>query len=172
MKINILLLILLLTFSCKPNRQEGDQKIKTNNEDVLIEANKILVQKDVELIESYINRRNWNLKLHDSGLWYVVLGERKSDLFKKGDQINISYKLSLLDGTILKEVPKDQPGKIIIDQTEVESGLQIGLKFMGVGNTAKFILPPHLAHGLMGDQKNIPPRSIILYEIDYVEYAK
>ena len=34
------------------------------------------------------------------------------------------------------------------------------------GSKARFILPPHLAHGLIGDENRIPARAIIIYDIE------
>jgi FKBP-type peptidyl-prolyl cis-trans isomerase len=36
---------------------------------------------------------------------------------------------------------------------------------MRVGDSAFFVLPPHLAHGLIGDQKKIPRMAIISYNV-------
>jgi FKBP-type peptidyl-prolyl cis-trans isomerase FkpA len=51
----------------------------------------------------------------------------------------------------------------------VESGLEEGILLLNEGGRAQFIMPPHLAHGLIGDDNQIPSRSIILYEIEVVE---
>jgi FKBP-type peptidyl-prolyl cis-trans isomerase len=40
---------------------------------------------------------------------------------------------------------------------------------MHVGDKARLILPPHLAHGLLGDENRIPARSIIVYEIELLD---
>jgi FKBP-type peptidyl-prolyl cis-trans isomerase len=33
------------------------------------------------------------------------------------------------------------------------------------GGEAKFILPPFLAFGIVGDGKAIPPRSVLVYDV-------
>jgi FKBP-type peptidyl-prolyl cis-trans isomerase len=48
----------------------------------------------------------------------------------------------------------------------VESGLEEGILLLREGDKAKFILPPHLAHGLLGDDNKIPARSIIVYDLE------
>jgi FKBP-type peptidyl-prolyl cis-trans isomerase len=40
---------------------------------------------------------------------------------------------------------------------------------MKPGQKGKFILPPHLAYGLLGDEKMIPSRSIIVYDIEMLK---
>jgi FKBP-type peptidyl-prolyl cis-trans isomerase len=37
---------------------------------------------------------------------------------------------------------------------------------MHVGDKAKFILPSHLAHGIMGDNDKIPPLTPVVYNIE------
>jgi FKBP-type peptidyl-prolyl cis-trans isomerase len=32
-------------------------------------------------------------------------------------------------------------------------------------------MPPYLAHGILGDENKIPPRSIIVYDVEVLEIA-
>ena len=40
---------------------------------------------------------------------------------------------------------------------------------MHEGDKARFIMPPHLAHGLLGDNHKIPARAIIIYEVELIK---
>jgi len=53
-----------------------------------------------------------------------------------------------------------------VDKSSVETGLHEGVKLMHVGEKATMILPSHLAYGLIGDEKRIPPRASVLYELE------
>jgi len=53
--------------------------------------------------------------------------------------------------------------KFKVGQGGVESGLEEMLLMMHKGDTAEMLMPPHLAHGLMGDQKKIPTLAILHY---------
>ena len=53
----------------------------------------------------------------------------------------------------------------MIEKTDIESGLHEALKFMCTDDKALFILPSHLAHGLIGDSDQIPPMVPIIYDI-------
>lgn len=166
----IILFVILISFvSCKPKRHDVIPENKTSQEESLIEVNKMLVQKETEIIESYIKRRNWEMIKHDSGFWYSIDSVTEGKSPKTSDKILYNYKLWLLDGTLCSETPENKPKTITIGQSEIESGLNTGLQIMKVGEKAKFIIPPHLAHGLLGDNDKIPPRSIILYEIELIE---
>ena len=37
------------------------------------------------------------------------------------------------------------------------------------GDAARFILPPYLAFGLLGDENKIPPRSTIVYNVEMLK---
>jgi len=43
------------------------------------------------------------------------------------------------------------------------------LMLMQEKERAVLIFPPHLAHGIIGDGENIPPRSILVYDIKILE---
>ncbi len=53
----------------------------------------------------------------------------------------------------------------MVGKDNIESGLHEGILYLHVGDEATFILPSHLAHGLLGDNKRIPPKASVLYEI-------
>jgi FKBP-type peptidyl-prolyl cis-trans isomerase FkpA len=37
---------------------------------------------------------------------------------------------------------------------------------MKQGQKAIFIMPPHLAHGLLGDKNKVPPRATLVYDVE------
>jgi FKBP-type peptidyl-prolyl cis-trans isomerase len=51
----------------------------------------------------------------------------------------------------------------------VESGIHEGIKLMRVGEKSKLVFPSHLAHGLVGDLKDIPPLSPLVVDIELIE---
>jgi FKBP-type peptidyl-prolyl cis-trans isomerase FkpA len=142
---------------------------ETQIEDTLIKANKFLLERDSELIESYINRRNWNMQITESGLWYEIYKHTNSMQVKPGDIVKYNYVLSLLDGTECYSSNNSGPGQIKIGQSGKEFGLDEGILKMRSGEKAHFILPPYLAHGLIGDMEKIPARSTIVYDIEIIE---
>ena len=81
----------------------------------------------------------------------------------------INYSISLLDGTECYNSDDSGPRQFKIGQGGVESGLEEGILFMHEGDKARFIMPPHLAHGLLGDNHKIPARAIIIYEVELIK---
>jgi FKBP-type peptidyl-prolyl cis-trans isomerase FkpA len=51
----------------------------------------------------------------------------------------------------------------------VEAGLEEGILLMHKGGKAKFILPSHLAFGLIGDQNKIPGKSTLIYDVNLID---
>ena len=54
----------------------------------------------------------------------------------------------------------------------VESGLEMAVLLMKDGQKGKFILPPHLGHGLIGDNDKIPPLAILVFDIELLAVIK
>ncbi len=163
----ITLLTTFLIFSCTNNRH----KPKTEEEvlaykEPLINVNKILVDKDSLRIARYCERKKLDLQVGLHGLWYKIYHTGTGDSAKYGKIVSIEYKLSLLENGKLC-YSSDLLGikSFIVGKDNVESGLDIGIRMMREGDKAIFILPPNLAHGLLGDENCIPPRSIVIYEV-------
>jgi FKBP-type peptidyl-prolyl cis-trans isomerase FkpA len=163
-------LLLIMLGNCKkeePKRLTRDDISK--KKEVLVRVNKYLVKKDVELIESYAKRRGWEMELTESGLFYQIYERGNGKKSENGKYATIAYKLSLLDGTLCYSSEEQGPKKLQLGHSNEESGLEQGILLMHVGDKARLILPPHLAHGLLGDENRIPARSIIVYEIELLD---
>ncbi len=137
-------------------------------EDTIVQANKFLLERDKEQIESYIKRRAWKMNYDESGLWYQIYEKTKGTKTKTGDIVQYFYQSELLDGTVCYKTGSKIPAQIKIGQSGKETGLEKGLLMMRTGEKAHFILPPHLAHGLIGDMDRIPSRSTIVYEVELI----
>jgi len=135
----------------------------------LIRVNKILVEKDRERIEAFVKRRRWNMDITNTGLYYMIYRQGEGDSIHSGDIIVFKYNIELLDGTVCYTTDSLGDEFLRLGSTEVENGLEEGLKLMRQGDKARLILAPHLAHGLTGDQDKIPPRAILLYDIEILE---
>jgi len=170
-KINTLWIFLLLLSACNPSTQNVAEQPKSipDTKQKLLGINYQLTEKDRELIKAYIDRHRLTMKENPSGLFVYVYGSGYGEYPKKGDLVNYYYRISLLDGT---ECYKSEPGKpksMVVGHGGVEAGLEEGIMLMRKGQKALFILPPHLAHGLIGDMDKIPPRASIVYEVELVD---
>jgi len=167
---NFILIFIIIFFSC--NREKNGEQKKTvirHSKESLEEVNKLLIEKDAELIKSYVDRRAWDMEVTESGLWYMIYKEGVAPEIKKGDNITLNYKLWLLDGTLCYSSDELGVKSFVAGRGGVESGLEEGVLMLRQGSKARFILPPHLAHGLIGDENRIPARASIIYDIEILK---
>lgn len=167
-KIILLLLpITLLLYYCKSETKQPKDWNKIDK--ILIDVNKDLVNSDQQQIEQYLKKNNLQMIKTPTGLWYNFLKEGNGKKPQIGNIVTIAYKVDLLDGTHCYSSDSLGLKTIKLGYQDVESGLIEGLQLMPQGSKAMFIMPPHLADGLVGDDDKIPPRSTIIY---YVELIK
>ncbi len=168
----LILAFLLLGFACSREQQAPDQDKKSFGQEELLKVNRILLKKDQQRIAAHIQRVEWNMQETETGLWWQILQEGSGKLVAGGDEITLEYTLSLLDGTMLYSSAETGVKTFIVGKGGVESGLEQGVLLCRQGTKARFILPPHLAHGLTGDGDRIPARAILVYEIELIELLK
>ncbi len=169
-----IIIIALMFVSCrqKPSPQPQNYQPEKSYNDKLVEVNRALVKKDRQKIAGFVTRNGWNMTETDIGLWYEIIEKGDGDSAKEGMIANLSYTLSLLDGTQCYSSSTDGIKSFIIGKGDVETGLQKGLLYLTEGSKARFIIPPHLAHGLTGDGNKIPARAIIIYEIELLSLER
>lgn len=160
--------LLMLTVSCKMQSNEQQKKRKISTED-LISANRYLVEKDASIIKDYVERNKLQMQETNTGLWYQIDKVGEGDFAVKGNVVKIAYDVSLLDGTTCYSSDSLGFKSFRIGQGGVESGLEEGILLLQKGSKATFIMPPHRAHGLVGDDDKIPGRSILLYKVEVID---
>ncbi len=159
--------ILFSLVSCREKKSSVTDSRPGKNE--MADLNKYLVQKDRERIKNYIERKNLKMSESPTGLWYQIIKEGDGKLFTDNDKVVMDYECSLLDGTKCYSSSDLGPKKIVLGRTEIEAGLNEGLKMLRPGAQAIFIIPPFLAYGLIGDRKMIPSRSVIVYNVNILQ---
>lgn len=158
---------------CSDTNKESSESI--NNRQVqkedLLRANRFLAGKDMELIKAYVNRRNWDIEFTETGLGYQIFENGSGMKVEKGMLITMEYSLSLLDGRLCYSSGQNGPKSFKVGQGGVEAGLEEGVLMLREGDKARFIMPSFLAHGLIGDQNKIPPRAVIIYEVEITDVS-
>jgi FKBP-type peptidyl-prolyl cis-trans isomerase FkpA len=171
--LGVLFMGCILVAGCNTPTVEEKRTQPDREGEALVRANSYLVKKDAGLIKSYANRRQWDLLQTPGGLYYIVFarsGEKTNA--NKSKRATIAYKLELLDGTLCYSSDSTGLKTFSFDKKEVEAGLEEGIKMLKPGDSACFILPPHLAYGLLGDQNKIPPRAIIVYHVKLINLER
>jgi FKBP-type peptidyl-prolyl cis-trans isomerase len=134
------------------------------------EMNKELtVEEDID-IRLYVEQHaEYKAQITGSGLRYIPLVTTKGQQAKPGDDAHVDYNVTLLDGTQCYKTPADEIDIFRVDKSNIETGIQEGIKRMRVGEKSVLIIPSHLAHGLIGDMDKIPPITPIVVEIELLE---
>ncbi|MDZ7738751.1 MAG: FKBP-type peptidyl-prolyl cis-trans isomerase [Bacteroidales bacterium] len=160
-------LALLFTTGCGGGPQEpaGSGRISPGQ---LTEINRQLQIKDRERIIRYIERKGLDMKETATGLW-VSATAADTDRIGDGDHVSLDYTCKLLDGTLLYTSEKDGMLNFEIGRSDVPAGLNEGVKHLDEGSEATLIIPSYLAYGLMGDDKKVPSRAVLVYEIRLVD---
>ena len=166
-----LMLSVIFFFSCKSTPEEQKPENPFGEKETLIKVNKYFVEKDAEIIESYVKRRNWQMEVTESGLWYMIYEKGYGPKATIGKVATIEYSITLLDGTVCYDSGNSGPKRFTIGRGGVEAGLEEGILMLRTGDKARFILPPHLAYGLLGDEEKILPRSAIVYELEVIDIS-
>ena len=165
-------IVLIFVLSSCDQTETTDQPFYNNNsqiDDTLLKANRYLLERDKELIQSYVKRRSWKIQTSESGLWYEIYLKTDNQKVKSGNIIKYNYTIELLDGTLCYSSDSTGTESIKTGQSGKESGLEEGILMMRIGEKAHFILPPHLAHGLIGNMDRIPNRSTIVYHVEILD---
>jgi FKBP-type peptidyl-prolyl cis-trans isomerase FkpA len=160
----LILILSIASVSCK-HSSGTISEVSRPGRNEMADLNRYMVRKDRDRIKNYIERKNLRMMETQTGLWYQVLKEGEGKTFSDGDEVILDYESTLLDGTKCYSSAELGPKKLIMGRSEMEAGMNEGLRLLKPGSEAVFIIPPFLAYGLVGDRKLIPPRAVIVYNI-------
>ena len=167
----ILFLFFGLLFSCK-NETPKPKYFEVPSADETADMNKEWIMEEQELINQFVERKQWKMNSSQSGLKYLVYKQGTGDKAEPGMRAMVAYSITLLDGSEVYSTEESGPQPFRIEHDNVETGLHEGITYMKVGDRAKLIIPPYLAHGLMGDQYKIPPYSTLVFDIRLLGVSK
>lgn len=166
-KIGILLFILSVLFvGCDDNKITHKRNIdKSKVDKAFIKINKAYIKVEDQQIDDYLNRRNWNFTRTKSGLRYLIYKKGVGRKIKSGDIVTIEYTINLIRGEEVYSSKSLGDKTFKVDESDEPSGLHQAIKLMKVGDRAKVVIPSYLAYGLMGDDKKIPAKATLFYDI-------
>ncbi len=159
----ILLSAGMLWVGCQ--RDKKSRSTQRVSREQLIAVNRMLVSRDSARIATYVKENNLSLHILPTGLWMNIDSLGSGEIAQKGQIIVLDYTLSLLDGTVCYQSSVLGAKRFLIGQGGVEIGLEEAVLHLRKGDRATLILPPHLAHGLVGDDDKIASRAIIRYDL-------
>ncbi len=158
--------MLLCLFACNEEPRHVRKPDPKEYKEPLMEANRHAVKTETQHIEDFLARYKWDMEESGSGLRYKIYEDGRGPQAKSGMNATITYKIRAITGDVIYTSVERGPLSFIIGNGEVISGLEEGILYMNVGDRAKFIIPSHLAYGLVGDGNSIPAKSTLIYDIE------
>ena len=152
----------------EPDVTDRQVQVKDN----LKRVNKFLAEKDQERIRSFVERRGWQMQTTGSGLWYMVYHQGQGRDIGQGMYVKMNYEIRLLDGTLCYTSDSTGAKVFRVGEDDEPQGLHKAVEKLRVGDRARIIIPPHLAHGLVGDGQRIPARAILLYDLYLLDASR
>jgi FKBP-type peptidyl-prolyl cis-trans isomerase len=164
--------VFLLQISCTENRlkevptQKNDAATDKQIREQFIKANQQLAQKENDEMDYYARSHKMHFVRTNSGIRYFVYKpSAKGDSITDGMKVMLDFEIRLLDGTLCYSSKTEGRREVTIGHEDMESGIHRGLQYLKRGDKALLLIPSHLAHGLLGDFKKIPPQMPILCDV-------
>lgn len=130
------------------------------------EANKKI---GTEFLEK--NKLNPVIKTTASGIQYEVIKEGDGiNRPKATDIVKVLYTGKLTNGTVFDSTEKRNNEPIEFPLDQVIKGWTEGIQLMSKGSKYKFYIPTDLAYGDRGAGQEIPPGSVLIFEIELLEF--
>ncbi len=165
----VLLISLVCTFCTEQPQPASSTRHLGMMSDSLVNYNRGVVLTEDQQIDDFIARYGWKMSKTGTGLRYLIFKKGSGIKGQRGKVAIIRYTSRLLNGNLCYTSDKDGLKEFKIGYGGVESGVEEGILLMHVGDRAKFILPSHLAFGLLGDQNKIPQHAVLVYDIELVK---
>ena len=173
MRLNLIIYFLtgIALISCRDNKDASTKKILTQEQvtEKLLEGNKAAIEFENEQINKYILLNGWNMIKTETGLRYQVIEKGEGAKTAVGKRVQFEYEVKLLSGETIYSSEKTGIKEFALGSGGVESGLEEGMLLLKVGDKARFIIPSYLAHGLSGDQDQIPAKSTLIYTVKLID---
>jgi FKBP-type peptidyl-prolyl cis-trans isomerase len=132
----------------------------------------LAIEEDIDIKIFLQRKKDWKITDTGSGLRFFIYKNGDGDIAESGMTAEVKFEISKLDGTICYKTIGSATERFKIDKSEIETGVQEGIKYMHVGDKIKMIIPSHLGHGLVGDFDKIPPLTTLVVDLELVSLRK
>ncbi|MDD2982555.1 MAG: FKBP-type peptidyl-prolyl cis-trans isomerase [Crocinitomicaceae bacterium] len=160
------LLLILMVVSCQSKKEEV--KVNWTQEQSSNFGKELAFEEDMNIRMYLDQRKSWKVEETGSGLRYYIYQKGNGPFAESGMTAKVRFKITLLTGETCYETKGEEVESFKIDKSDIETGVQEGIKKMRVGDKAKLIIPSHLGHGLAGDFDKIPPLTTIVVDLELI----
>jgi len=114
------------------------------------------------------NAKKEGVKATESGLQYRIINEGSGAIPTATDKVKVYYKGTLIDGTEFDSTKDGNPASFTVNG--VIRGWTEALQLMPAGSKWQLFIPPGLAYGANPPRgSNIPPNSVLIFDIELLE---
>ncbi|KAM5554919.1 peptidyl-prolyl cis-trans isomerase FKBP43-like [Rosa sericea] len=162
----------------KKVKKKKKKKSKTQSHGETVNTNIALLSVEekitspVENEANYVNAKSSEVRTVPSGLHIEELeaGEPNGKVATSGKKITVHYVGKLKEnGGVVDSCDGGPPSKFRLGRGKVIEGLDAGIDGMRVGGKRRLVIPPSMAYGSKGDDKDIPPDSWLVYDVELVK---
>lgn len=167
----LFLCILAGLTSCDTKNKVGESKALTQGQvnELMLAANRSALDVENKQIDKLIDSCGWNMLKTATGLRYEIIEKGNGAKAVVGKAVKFEYDIKLMNGDIIYNSDQSGPKEFRIGSGGVESGLEEGILLLKTGDKARFVIPSYLAHGLSGDNDQIPPKATLIYNVKIID---
>lgn len=128
-----------------------------------VQANRYLIEREETNINSYIERRGWQVRILDCGARLHEYSKGKGELIGNGDTVTMQFSVKTLSDKLLY---CDSVMTFVVGKLEPCEGVDAAVRSLHRGGKAHVVLPSSVGFGVVGDHDRIPPRTPLVYDIE------
>ncbi|MES2373656.1 MAG: DUF3472 domain-containing protein [Bacteroidota bacterium] len=160
----------------KNNVKYGDTiKRSAANDRPLIDWTKdadsaVQAQKDKQMIFDAVKKKEFDTTGSKEGVYYHILQQGTGENISVNDTVTIFYKGYLLKNGSIFDQTKEKPATFPLKR--LIKGWQIAIPMVKVGGKIRIFIPSGLAYTIRSRSKDIPPNSVLVFDIEVLSAKK
>ncbi|MFK8009307.1 MAG: FKBP-type peptidyl-prolyl cis-trans isomerase [Saprospiraceae bacterium] len=126
---------------------------------------------DVEIIETYLTTNNITA-LNEQGVYYVIEDEGSGSTYPTSSAlVSMAYSGTVMngDGTIFDSRTSTNPLKSNL--ANLIAGWRVGVPKFKKGGKGKLYIPSGYAYGVFGSGGDIPGNSILIFDVELLDFT-
>ncbi len=135
----------------------------------MIENPSTQAEKDQNIILEYLTNNSLNFESTESGIYYSIEKQGEGEHPTEKHVVETHYKGTLLDGKVF-DSSYDRGEPIEFPLTAVIKGWQEAIPLLKKGGKGTFIIPSSLAYGTRGAGRDIPPNSVLIFDVELLDF--
>lgn len=130
---------------------------------------------DDKIITEYLTKNNITAQKTASGLYYVISKPGTGANVTAGQTVKVMYTGKSLDGKVFDsnidpQFQHPEPLEFPLGKGNVIPGWDEGIALLNKGAKATLFVPSPLAYGAQGNQGMIAPNSILIFDVELIDF--